>query len=150
MEVRFRKDYRGVYDVVRLDHRQMDRLEDDGKLVGFRQRDNVDSFRKTGRDFTAATSDLMPGKRKKAKEFSPFRIIHWKLPDSSDSFYGRSVMEAARRTWRQVRLMEDSIVIYRISRGAERRVFYINVGNLADDEAEGYIRQLKTKFHKKA
>lgn len=146
-EIKFRKDFRGVYDVQRIDHRRFDRIEDNGKLIGFRLRQAVYDPRRTGKTMNWAN----PGAGEKGQEVSmnPFRVVHWRLPDGSESIYGRSVMEAARRTWRQVRLMEDSIVIYRISRGAERRVFYINVGNLAEDEAEGYIKNLMAKFRKK-
>ena len=148
VEIKFRKDFRGVYDIQRIDHRRFDRIEENGKLVGFRLRQAVYDPRRTGKVMNWAN----PGAGEKGQEISlsPFRVIHWRLPDGSDSIYGRSIMEAARRTWRQVRLMEDSVVIYRISRGAERRVFYVNVGNLGEDEAEGYIRNLMAKFRKKS
>lgn len=141
-EVKFRKDFRGIYDIQRMDHMRFDRVEEDGKLVGFKIR----SFETNSKN---AYSGQMAQQKAQEITLSPFRVIHWKIPDNADSIYGRSTLEAARRTWRQVRLMEDSIVIYRISRGAERRVFYINVGNLAADETEGYIRNLISKFKKK-
>lgn len=146
-EIKFRKDFRGVYDIQRIDHRRFDRNEENGKLIGFKLRQAVYDPKRTGK-----TMGWAGGAGNQGQEISlnPFRVIHWRLPDGSDSIYGRSIMEAARRTWRQVRLMEDSIVIYRISRGAERRVFYVNVGNLAEDEAEGYIRNLMAKFRKKS
>jgi hypothetical protein len=146
-EIKFRKDFRGVYDIQRIDHRRFDRQEENGKLVGFKLRQAVYDPRRTGKTMGWAGG---AGSQGQETSLNPFRVIHWRLPDGSDSIYGRSIMEAARRTWRQVRLMEDSIVIYRISRGAERRVFYVNVGNLAEDEAEGYIRNLMAKFRKKS
>lgn len=140
-EVKFRKDFRGVFDIQRMDPTRFDRIEENGKLIGFKVR-NYDINSKTAYSKQTQTS---------AQEttLAPFRVVHWKIPDNADSIYGRSTLEAARRTWRQVRMMEDSIVIYRISRGAERRVFYINTGNLAADETEGYIRSLISKFKKK-
>lgn len=146
-EIKFRKDFRGVYDLVRMDHRRFDRIEDNNKLVGFRLRSAVYDPRRSGK--TMSWGNAAAAEKGGESDLSPFRMIHFRLPDASDSIYGRSVLEAARRTWRQVRLMEDSIVIYRISRGAERRVFYVNVGNLAEDEAEGYIKNLMAKFRKK-
>ena len=146
-EIKFRKDFRGVYDLVRLDHRRFDRIEDNNKLVGFRLRAAVYDPRRSGK--TMSWGNAAAAEKGGESDLSPFRMVHFRLPDASDSIYGRSVLEAARRTWRQVRLMEDSIVIYRISRGAERRVFYVNVGNLAEDEAEGYIKNLMAKFRKK-
>lgn len=147
-EIKFRKDFRGVYDIQRIDHRRFDRQEENGKLIGFKLRNAVYDPKRTGKAMSWGGG--AGGEKGGEISLSPFRVVHWRLPDGSDSIYGRSIMEAARRTWRQVRLMEDSIVIYRISRGAERRVFYVNVGNLAEDEAEGYIRNLMAKFRKKS
>ncbi len=147
-EIKFRKDFRGVYHIQRIDHRRFDRQEENGKLIGFKLRQAVYDPRRTGKSMSWGGG--AGGEKGGEVSLSPFRVVHWRLPDGSDSIYGRSIMEAARRTWRQVRLMEDSIVIYRISRGAERRVFYVNVGNLAEDEAEGYIRNLMAKFRKKS
>jgi len=152
-EIRFRKDFKGVYDIKRIDPKRMDRLEEDGKLQGFRIRP-IDMSRDThlanlsgtlGTGFALTAT----GVKSEDKTLSPFRVVHFMIPNSSDSIYGRSILESARRTWRQVRLMEDSVVIYRISRGAERRIFYLNTGHLADDEIEGYIRNTMAKFRKK-
>lgn len=155
-EIRFRKDFKGVYDITRISPVQFDRLEEDGKLQGFLLRPvDMNSTAKgsasgsaggvLGHGFSLSST---PGGRGE-RELSPFRVVHFMTPSSTDSIYGRSIMEAARRTWRQVRLMEDSVVIYRISRGAERRIFYLNTGHLADDEVEGYIRNTMAKFRKK-
>ena len=146
-EIKFRKDFRGVYGIERMDHRRFDRQEEDGKLIGFRMRQAVYDPRRTGK--TMYWGNASAAEKGGETSLSPFRAVHWRLPDGSESIYGKSILEAARRTWRQVRLMEDSVVIYRISRGAERRVFYVNVGNLGEDEAEGYIKNLMAKFRKK-
>lgn len=156
-EIKFRKDFKGVYDIVRLDHNKIDRIENENnQLIGFVERSYGYSRGGSGLNMSYGPSSAgggasvgVDGKQKQDTQISPFRIAHWRLWDMSDDIYGRSILESARRTWRQVRLMEDSVVIYRISRGAERRVFYVNVGNLADDEAEGYIRNLMSKFRKK-
>ena len=146
-EIKFRKDFRGVYGIERMDHRRFDRQEENGKLIGFRLRQAVYDPRRTGK--TMYWGNPSAAEKGGETSISPFRAVHWRLPDGSESIYGKSILEAARRTWRQVRLMEDSVVIYRISRGAERRVFYINVGNLGEDEAEGYIKNMMAKFRKK-
>lgn len=149
-EIKFRKDFRGVYGIQRLDHKKMDRVERDGKLIGFKVRKMNYDPKRLSRTTGWGIGQQNMGADQEDTSLSPFRIIHFRLPNNSDSVYGRSVLEPARRTWRQVRLMEDSIILYRLSRGAERRVFYINVGNLADDEAEGYLRNLIAKFRKKS
>lgn len=154
-EIQFRKDFKGVYDITRINPKRFDRIEEDGKLIGFRIRPI--NFTQENGVVGGGGSNILGGSfalssiasKDKVETISPFRAVHFMIPNSSESIYGRSILEAARRTWRQVRLMEDSVVIYRISRGAERRVFYLNTGHLADDEIEGYIRNTMAKFRKK-
>ena len=60
--------------------------------------------------------------------------------------YGTSVLESARRIWRQLHLLEDHMMAYRISRSSERRVFYIDVGNIAPQDVEQYIQKVMTQM----
>ena len=61
----------------------------------------------------------------------------------------QSYLHKAIRPLNQLRAMEDSLVIYRISRAPERRIFYIDVGNLPKIKAEQYMRDIMTKFKNK-
>lgn len=63
--------------------------------------------------------------------------------------FGRSVLEDVYRVWRQMSLLEDSIVIYRIVRAPERRVFYIDTGRMPGKKAEAYMEQLKLKLRQR-
>lgn len=58
----------------------------------------------------------------------------------------QSYLHKAIKPLNQLRSMEDSLVIYRISRAPERRIFYIDVGNLPKMKAEQYLRDMMTKF----
>ena len=58
--------------------------------------------------------------------------------------YGTSVLEPARRIWRQLTLLEDAMMAYRIVRSPERRIFYIDVGNIAPEDVEQYMERVKT------
>lgn len=60
-----------------------------------------------------------------------------------------SYLQKALRPLNQLRALEDSLVIYRISRAPERRIFYIDVGNLQKAKAEQYLRDIMTKFKNK-
>lgn len=60
-----------------------------------------------------------------------------------------SHLHKAMRTLNQLRMLEDSLVIYRISRAPERRIFYIDVGNLPKMKAEQYLRDMQTKWKNK-
>ena len=74
-----------------------------------------------------------------------WQIAHFRLL-GNDAFlpYGSSVIEPARRIWRQLILIEDAMLVYRVIRSPERRVFKIDVGNVPPDEVENYMQQAKS------
>jgi len=77
--------------------------------------------------------------------FESWQIAHFRiLGQDKYSPYGTSILEPARRIWRQLQLMEDAMMAYRIVRAPERRVFYIDVGNVAPQEVEQYIQKIIT------
>ena len=73
-----------------------------------------------------------------------WQISHFRLL-GNDAFlpYGSSVLEAARRIWRQLILIEDAMMVYRVIRSPERRVFYIDVGNVPPEDVANYVEQAK-------
>ncbi len=84
---------------------------------------------------------------KKGVTFENWQIAHFRVL-GNDKYvpYGTSVLESARRIWRQLTLLEDAMMAYRIVRSPERRVFYIDVGNIAAEDVEQYIEQVKTQM----
>jgi len=68
-----------------------------------------------------------------------------------DSRYRRTVgfMHKAIKPLNQLRMMEDAVVIYRISRAPERRIFYIDVGNLPKTKAEAYVKDIMNRYRNK-
>ena len=60
--------------------------------------------------------------------------------------YGTSMLEKARRIWKQLLLSEDAMLIYRTSRAPERRVFKVFVGNMDDKDVEPYVQRVANKF----
>jgi len=78
-----------------------------------------------------------------------WQIIHFRLL-GNDNFlpYGASIIEPARRIWRQLILIEDAMLVYRIVRSPERRVFYIDVGNVAPSDIETFMEQIKTRLRR--
>jgi len=60
-----------------------------------------------------------------------------------------SYVHTALRNVNQLRMMEDSLVIYRLARAPERRIFYIDVGNLPKQKAEAYIEGIKNRYRNK-
>jgi len=78
-----------------------------------------------------------------------WQVSHFRLL-GNDAFlpYGSSVLESARRVWRQLILIEDAMLVYRIVRAPERRIFYIDVGNVPPDEIENYMQQAQTSLRR--
>ena len=76
-----------------------------------------------------------------------WQISHFRLL-GNDAFlpYGSSVLEAARRIWRQLILIEDAMLVYRVIRAPERRVFYIDVGNVPPEDVSNYLEQAQTSL----
>jgi len=76
-----------------------------------------------------------------------WQITHFRLL-ANDAFlpYGTSVLESARRIWRQLILIEDAMLVYRVIRAPERRVFYIDVGNVPPDEVSNYLEQAQSSL----
>ena len=77
-------------------------------------------------------------------QIAQFRVL------GNDKFapYGTSVLEPARRIWRQLTLLEDAMMAYRVVRSPERRVFYIDVGGIPEKEIEQHMQRIVTQMKK--
>jgi hypothetical protein len=85
--------------------------------------------------------------KNKDMEFNTWEIAHFRLlGDDRRLPYGTSMLEKARRIWKQLLLSEDAMLIYRTSRAPERRVFKVFVGNMDDKDVEPYIQRVANKF----
>jgi len=83
----------------------------------------------------------------KNMEFNTWEVAHFRLlGDDRRLPYGTSMLEKARRIWKQLLLSEDAMLIYRTSRAPERRVFKIFVGNMDDKDVEPYVQRVANKF----
>jgi len=85
--------------------------------------------------------------KNKNMEFQSWEIAHFRLlGDDRKLPYGTSMLEKARRIWKQLLLSEDAMLIYRTSRAPERRMFKVYVGNMNDDDVEAYVQRVANKF----
>jgi hypothetical protein len=78
----------------------------------------------------------------------PWQVIHFKIPSKDSVPYGRSVMYSGIKTYKRLNLLEDSLLIYRIERAPERRVFYIDTGNLNAQDSQSFVEKVKNSFNK--
>lgn len=79
--------------------------------------------------------------------FENWQVAHFRIL-GNDKYvpYGSSVLEPARRIWRQLTLMEDAMMAYRVVRSSERRVFKIDVGAIPPQDVEGYMQKIVTQL----
>ena len=79
--------------------------------------------------------------------FENWQMAHFRvLGNDKYAPYGTSVLESARRIWRQLTLMEDAMMAYRIVRAPERRVFKIDVGGIPPEDIEQYMQKVITNM----
>jgi len=79
--------------------------------------------------------------------FENWQISHFRiLGHDKYAPYGTSILEPARRIWRQLTLAEDAMMAYRVVRSSERRVFKIDVGSIPPQEVEQYMEKIVTQL----
>jgi hypothetical protein len=78
-------------------------------------------------------------------------IIHFSLSDEMEDMapFGESVLQPIFRTFKQLSMLEDSTIIYQIVRAPERRVFYIDVGNMPQQRVATYLESIKNQIRQK-
>jgi hypothetical protein len=141
----------GIYKIQDLPPESMYRIETTkGKLLEFQQGKEGPDYQALQRaPITSATESELA--QATAVRFAPEQIIHLRIGDYRKTFYpyGVSLIEAARGPAHQLRMMEDAMVVYRLTRAPERRVFYIDVGQLPPFKAEAFMERMKDQFRKK-
>jgi len=83
------------------------------------------------------------------EEYENFEIAHFRLlADTNWLPYGKSMIENGRRLWKQLSLMEDAMLIHRIMRAPEKRVFKVDIGNIPPTEVDNYMQRIINKMKK--
>jgi hypothetical protein len=78
-------------------------------------------------------------------------IVHLSLSEGLDNNFpfGNSLLESIFKVYKQKELLEDAIIIYRVQRAPERRVFYVDVGNMPSHLAMQFVERVKTEIHQR-
>lgn len=121
-----------------------------GRLLEFQQsREGPDYNAILKTDITKASESQLA--QSTAIRFHPAQIIHERHGDDRKTFYpyGISMLEAARNPAWQLHLMEDAMLVYRLVRAPERRLFYFDVGNMPAHKVNSEIDRMKDLFRKK-
>ena len=81
--------------------------------------------------------------------YENYEVAHFRmLNDTNWLPYGKSIIESGRKTWKQLTLMEDAMMIHRIMRAPEKRVFNIDIGNIPPSEVDGYMQKVINQMKK--
>ena len=83
------------------------------------------------------------------KEYENYEMAHFRLlSDTNFLPYGKAMIENGRRVWKQLSLMEDAMLIHRIMRAPEKRVFKIDIVNINPQEVDNYMQKIINKMKK--
>jgi len=83
------------------------------------------------------------------QEYENYEMAHFRLlSDTNFLPYGKSFLESARRLWKQLSLMEDAMIIHRIVRAPQKRIFKIDVGGIPPNEVDQYVQRIINKSKK--
>jgi hypothetical protein len=131
------------------------KIDPNDGIIGCQQLPNIEIERWEGtaaathnqKEFYLPSRELRFKWSNKELEFQSWEIAHFRLlGDDRKLPYGTSMLDKIRRIWKQLLLAEDAMLIYRISRAPERRVFKIFVGNMDDKDVEAYVQRVANKF----
>jgi len=122
------------------------RIEKEGKLIGFKYIKEVHPFLNKKE---MEVWNLLQKNRADAKLIDPYKIVHFRINDNKYAPYGKSLLDSSRTVWKQLQLLEDAVIVYRLVRAPARRVWYIDTGNLSPDKALAYVNKIKNMLRKK-
>lgn len=136
----------GVVGLNHLPPESVRRYEKDkGELIGFVQ-DPTGAFKMSGEDVEKAVAAGKAPHREVAV-FEDWQVTHWRMrAKNRRSAYGHGVFEPARAAWRRLLLMEDAVLIYRITRSPARYAFYVDVGDLPPKAALKHLRRIRDEY----
>ena len=81
--------------------------------------------------------------------YDVFEMAHFRmLSDSNFLPYGRSILEGARKEFQKLMMLEDAMLIHRIMRAPEKRIFKIDIGNIPPNEVDSFMEQIINKMKK--
>lgn len=122
----------GVYMVEPISAYNVERIE------------NSDPFNKRYVKFQVRPTD-----NAQAEVLENYEVAHFRLMSDSNFLpYGKGMIEGGRRVWKQLSLMEDAMLIHRIMRAPEKRIFYTDIGNIPPAEIDNFMQKMMDKMKK--
>lgn len=146
-EVVYSTNGKGIAKITQVPREIVGRYEENGVLKNFFLRapksasKNKDSY---------YSFDYTYQKKQENENIEPFRLLHWKLPSSEYAPYGKSILDSIITPLEELRLMEQSLLIARITRAPERRLYYVNVGDATGEKGIALAREIVKGLKKRS
>lgn len=146
-EIIYSKNGKSIHSINMIPREYIGRYEENGVLKNFfvrkskRTRDKRDSY---------YSFDYAQMNKSEHIEIDPFRILHWKISNSDFAPYGKSILDSVITPLEELRLMEQSLLLARISRAPERRIYYVNVGQAQGEKGIAMAREIVKGLKRKS
>lgn len=121
------------------------------KTTGGISQSSFTSPRQTSSGNTMGNNVTTLGSSEEEVHVDSTNVIHLAMSEGMDANYpfGNSILDSVFKTYKQKELLEDSIIIYRVQRAPERRVFYIDTGDMPPHRATAFLEKIKMEVHQK-
>ena len=130
-------------------------IDPDLGIINCKQLPNIEIEREDGNMLSYLTggdrhATTFKWKTSRTIEFSNYQVAHFRLLiDDRRIPYGVSVLEKARRFWRNLLLTEDAMRTIRLIRASDRRVFYVNIGNTDPNDVPQFMNAIADRYKRK-
>ena len=147
-EIVFSKNLKKITNINRIPRQFVGRTERNGILQNFFIKDTntVKNTNNFSYNFNLSYGQV---EKEDKKKIEPFRILHWKIPSAVNDPYGKSILESIFTVIEELKMMEQSLLIARITRAPERRIYNVNVGQAQGEKGIAYAREIVSRLKKK-
>lgn len=124
-------------------------VNDKGDLIGYVQ-DMSGKFNIPASEHKSLNDLKAKLKERKMTFFEPWEVVHWRMRSKYvHSLYGFSVIDASRWVWKRLVMLEDTSLLYQLTRSPGRYVFYIDTGDLPPQEANALVKKAMRGYKKR-
>lgn len=146
-EVVISRDLTQVLKLVVIPREFIKRNEKNGELIGFELLE--EEILNQNNPYFMFNMNIKDKEDEEKKNIHPFRILHFKIPSSRYGVYGEAVIDCVIDSIEMLSIMERALLIARVTRAPERRIFTVDVGTLQGDAAVKYTEQVMNRFRNK-
>lgn len=149
-EIVYAKDFSKILKILKLPRGLIERVERRGELQHFKLRKDYMSTAKRNENGLGIVeyeyNNFISNVNKKEEIIEPYRILHFKIDSDKNYPYGESIFEGMLSAIEEYRLMRQAMLINRITRAPERRIFKINVGQAHGEKGIQYAKDIVSQF----